>query len=216
VKDSTCQGRQHPEFPVFRLRRSLTEGGSAERKRLQEVVGRAQKGERDALRHLYERYADNVYSYVRTIVRDDHAAEDVTQHVFAKLLTKIGSYEQRTVPFAAWLLRIARNCAIDHLRSRRTIYCDEVPAVEPAEHQEIASERRHALHDALQALPDRQRHVIMLRHVVGLSPPEIAAQMGKTEGAIHTLHHRARRALQQELLVRGTAPVAVEARSAPA
>lgn len=211
-KSSSRRGGEDQEFPVFRLRRSLDEGGSTERKRLHEVIARAQRGEKDALRHLYERYADNVYSYVRSIVRDDHSAEDITQHVFAKLLIKIGSYEERSVPFAAWLLRIARNCAIDHLRSSRMIYCDEVPAVEPGEHHEVASERREALWDALRALPDRQRHVLVLRHIVGLSPPEIAVQMGRTEGAIHTLHHRARRALKEQLLIRDTAPVALDPR----
>jgi DNA-directed RNA polymerase specialized sigma24 family protein len=50
-----------------------------------------------------------------------------------------------------------------------------------------------------------------MRHIVGMSPPEIAEQMGKTEGAIHTLHHRARRALREELLIRDSAPVAVGA-----
>jgi RNA polymerase sigma-70 factor (ECF subfamily) len=212
VKQSSVHPDGGQQFPGFRLRRSLIDGGPADRKRLREVVARAQEGDSDALRDLYERYADNVYSYVRAIVRDDHTAEDVTQHVFAKLLTKIDTYEERSVPFPAWLLRIARNSAIDHLRSSRAIYCEDVQAVEPGEHQEVAAERRHALQDALRALPDRQRRVLVLRHVVGLSPPEIAVQMGKTEGAIHTLHHRARRALQEELLDRDTAPVALAAR----
>jgi RNA polymerase sigma-70 factor (ECF subfamily) len=116
------------DLAVFRIRRSLEAEGESERMRLRLVVAAAQQGESAALHELYERYADNVYSYVRTIVHDDHAAEDVTQHVFAKLLTKIGSYQERSVPFVAWLLRIARNCAIDHLRGSRVVYCEEVHA----------------------------------------------------------------------------------------
>ena len=61
------------------------------------AVARAKEGDREAVRFLYLRYADNVYGYVRSIVRDDYEAEDVTQHVFAKLMTVIGKYEQRDV-----------------------------------------------------------------------------------------------------------------------
>jgi RNA polymerase sigma-70 factor, ECF subfamily len=172
------------------------------------VVARAKAGERGALGELYERYADNVFSYVRTIIHDEHEAEDVTQHVFTKLLTKIDRYEERSVPFAAWLLRIARNCAIDHVRGNRAVCYEEIPSVAGSASDDVATERRHAIEDALRALPDGQRRVVVLRHVVGLSPREIASQMGKTEGAVHTLHHRARRAMRTELLRRDTAPVA--------
>src|SRR5256885_1319321 len=73
------------------------------------AVASAKQGDREAVRFLYLQYADNVYGYVRSIVGDDYEAEDVTQHVFAKLMTVIGKYEQRQVPFAAWILRVARN-----------------------------------------------------------------------------------------------------------
>ena len=83
------------------------------------AVARAKEGDREALRFLYVSYSHNIYGYVRSIVRDDHEAEDVTQHVFAKLMTTIGKYDDRGVPFFAWLLRMARNVAIDHLRANR-------------------------------------------------------------------------------------------------
>ena len=75
----------------------------------------------DALRFLYLRYADNVYGYVCSIVRDEHEAEDVTQQIFAKLLTTLDRYEPRQVPFSAWILRVAHNAAIDHVRARRPV-----------------------------------------------------------------------------------------------
>ncbi len=113
------------------------------------------------------------------------------------------------MPFTAWLLRIARNCAIDHIRSQRTIYCEEVPtAVEEVPSHEVAVDQRDAIQDALGSLPASQRRVVVLRHVIGFSPREIAQRMGKSEGAIHTLHHRARRAMRRELLRRNTAPAA--------
>jgi RNA polymerase sigma-70 factor, ECF subfamily len=197
-------------LPVFLIRRSLDEESDADRRNLRRAIARARAGDPDAMCHLYRRYADNVFSYVRTILRDEHEAEDVTQHVFTKLLTRIGSYEERSVPFTAWLLRIARNCAIDHMRSQRTIYCDEVPtAAEETVSDEATADQRDAIEDALGSLPASQRRVVVLRHVIGFSPREIAEQMGKSEGAIHTLHHRARRAMRTELIRRNTAPVAV-------
>ena len=62
----------------------------------------------------------------RSLLRDDHEAEDVTQHVFAKLMTNLHKYEPREVPFSAWILRVARNVAVDHMRQRRAIPCEEV------------------------------------------------------------------------------------------
>ncbi len=87
---------------------------------------RAKEGDREALRLLYVRYSDNVYGYVRSIVRDDKEAEDLTQHVFMKLMTVIVKYDDRGVPFSGWLLRLARNAALDHLRRRRAIPAEEV------------------------------------------------------------------------------------------
>ena len=90
------------------------------------AVARAKDGDADALRFLYLRYADNVYGYVCSIVRDEHEAEDVTQHIFAKLLTALARYEPRVVPFSAWILRVAHNAAIDHVRARRPVPFEEV------------------------------------------------------------------------------------------
>lgn len=80
------------------------------------AMARATECDQEALRYLYVSYSHNIYGYVRSIVRDDHKAEDVTQHVFAKLMTTLGKYDAPGMPFLAWLLRVARNVAIDHLR----------------------------------------------------------------------------------------------------
>jgi RNA polymerase sigma factor (sigma-70 family) len=65
------------------------------------------------------RYADEVQDYVESIVRDCIRAEDITQEVFAQLITAIAGYERREGPFAAWLLRVARDAALEQQRSRR-------------------------------------------------------------------------------------------------
>jgi len=161
------------------------------------AVARAKEGDRDALRYLYVTYSQNIYGYVRSIVRDEHEAEDVTQHVFAKLMTTLVKYDDRGVPFFAWLLRLARNVAIDHLRANRLTPTDSV--LDPDLSARPDSEGMETVRAALSTLPQEQREVVVLRHVVGLTPGEIAQRMGRTEGSIHGLHHRGRRALQREL-----------------
>jgi RNA polymerase sigma-70 factor (ECF subfamily) len=169
------------------------------------AVARAKEGDRDALQFLYVRYSNNIYGYVRSIVRDDHEAEDVTQHVFAKLMTTLVKYDDRGVPFFAWLLRLARNVAIDHLRANRLLPTEEV--IDPNATCSNDLDRAEIVRAALATLPDEQREVVMLRHVVGLTPSEIADRMGRSESSIHGLHHRGRRALQRELVRLDSTPL---------
>src|SRR3954470_1289476 len=81
----------------------------------------ARAGDDDALRLLYLLYADNVFGYVVAIVRDEHDAEDITSEVFARLPRALSHYKVSATPFAAWLLRVARNAALDHLRAQRSV-----------------------------------------------------------------------------------------------
>ena len=195
----------------FRSGTSLEEGPELDRV-VAQAVARAKAGDQEAFRFLYMRYVDNVYGYVRSIVRDDYEAEDVTQHVFTKLITTLPKYEQREVPFAAWILRVARNVAVDHMRARRAIPCEEVRELEP-QHESTTEDSSLTLREALASLPEDQRQVIVLRHLVGLSPGEIAGRLGKTEPSIHGLHHRGRGALRAVLTERDCAPT-VKARLA--
>jgi RNA polymerase sigma-70 factor (ECF subfamily) len=130
----------------------------------------------------------------------------VTQNIFGKLMTAIQRYEQREVPFAAWILRVARNAALDHMRARRQIPVEEV-RVDDEGHEQTGFERSQCLRTALERLPEDQREVLVLRHVAGLTPGEIAKRLGKTEGSIHGLHHRGRGALQAALRELDAAPV---------
>jgi RNA polymerase sigma-70 factor, ECF subfamily len=178
------------------------------RRRVSRAVARAKQGDREALRFLYIEYADNVYGYVASIVKDEHEAEDVTQLVFAKLMTVLPKYEERHVPFTSWLLRLAHNAALDHLRRRLPTPVDEVRSAE--EHGDRGpSDDVQLVGQALASLPEDQRTVVVLRHLVGLTPGEIAERLGRSENAIHGLHHRGRRAVQQELRRLDCAPVTV-------
>jgi RNA polymerase sigma-70 factor (ECF subfamily) len=173
---------------------------------LEQAIESAKAGDTSALQYLYVRFADDVYGYVRSIVRDPHEAEDITQNVFAKLMTAIKRYEARDVPFAAWILRVARNAALDHIRARRQIPFEEVRTDDNG-YEPIGFERSQALRDALGRLPEDQRDVLVLRHLAGLTPHEIGKRLGKTDASIHGLHHRGRAALQQALLDLEAGPV---------
>lgn len=172
----------------------------------QQAIDRAKAGDSQGLHYLYVRYADDVLRYVNSLLRDQHEAEDITQNVFAKLMTAIVKYEQREVPFDAWILRVARNAALDHLRAKRAIPTEEVRLVDTGRAQ-TGLDRGRALRQALEALPEDQREVLVLRHIVGLSPVEIAGTLDKTESSVHGLHHRGRRSLRTSLAELGAAPV---------
>jgi RNA polymerase sigma-70 factor (ECF subfamily) len=184
---------------TFRRASRLVDDEASNRAVAQAVV-LAKQGDREALRYLYIRYADHVYGYVASIVRDDHEAEDVTQHLFAKLMTKLEKYEPREVPFSAWIIRVARNVAVDHMRQRRAIPCEEVRELEVHGGDDESSRHRALdLRGALASLPEEQRQVVVMRHLVGLTPGEIAGKLGRTEPSIHGLHHRGRGALRSVL-----------------
>jgi RNA polymerase sigma-70 factor, ECF subfamily len=169
------------------------------------ATARARDGDEDALRLLYLLYADNVFGYVLAIVRDEHDAEDITSEVFARLPRALTRYRAGATPFAAWLLRVARNAALDHLRSQRSVPLAEVPG---SAADLPASDRLADLRVALETLPEDQRQVVLLRLVAGLSPGEVAEQMGRSVDAVHALHHRARGRLKTELTLLGWAPAA--------
>lgn len=171
-----------------------------------QAVARAKAGDSEGLHYLYVRYADDVLRYVTSFVRDHHEAEDITQNVFAKMMNAIKKYEQREVPFDAWILRVARNAALDHLRAKRAIPTEEVRLTDTGAAQ-TGLDRGRALRQALEELPEDQREVLVLRHIVGLSPVEIAGTLDKTESSVHGLHHRGRRSLRASLAELGAAPV---------
>jgi RNA polymerase sigma-70 factor (ECF subfamily) len=143
---------------------------------------------------------------VASFVRDHHEAEDITQNVFAKLTKAIKHYQQQEVPFDAWILRVARNAALDFLRAKRAIPTEEVRVADSG-HAETSLDRGRALREALEELPEDQREVLVLRHIVGLSPVEIADTLNKSESSVHGLHHRGRRSLRASLVDLGAAPV---------
>jgi RNA polymerase sigma-70 factor (ECF subfamily) len=208
----TMEGRQGVAHPPRTLDGLESGEQEATTRLVSQAVRRAQAGDREALGFLYARYADNVCGYVRSIVHDQHGAEDITQHVFAKLIHVIGKYEERDVPFFAWILRVSRNVAVDHIRRQRTIPVEEVRMTDDDRNDHTGAELMRDLQEALAKLPRDQREVLVLRHFAGLSPTEIAKLTGRSEGSVHGLHLRGRRALTAELASRGAAPATMRSR----
>jgi RNA polymerase sigma-70 factor, ECF subfamily len=173
--------------------------------RVKAAVAGAKAGDREAMRFLYVRHAAAVHRYVRGIVHDDYEAEDITQAVFTKLFRTIEKYEPREVPFSAWIRRVARNLAVDEMRRRRRAGWGEPAAAEPPSN-EADSERLQSLLAALQDLPRDQRRIVLMRHMCGLAPSEIAEQLGRSESSVNGLHHRARGTLRRMLIDLETAP----------
>jgi RNA polymerase sigma-70 factor (ECF subfamily) len=167
------------------------------------------------MRELYVLYAPGVHAYVSRIVLDRDDADDVTQQIFAKLLTELWRYQPREAPFRAWVLRVARNVAIDHLRRARAVPCEEVRSRHDR-FDDIGHERRASLREALSSLTTGQRDVLVLRHLVGLTPEEIATRLGRSVRSVHCLHHRGRAAARTALYELGSAPATVERLLPPA
>jgi RNA polymerase sigma-70 factor (ECF subfamily) len=195
----------------FHSLRELDSSGASE-KLVLAAAARGRDGDHDALRLLYLRYADNVYGYICSLVHDEHEAEDVTQQLFASLGNRLARYEPRAAPFSSWILRVAHNAAIDHVRARRPVLCEEVrtgDSVCDEPHQQSRD-----LREALDSLPEDQRLVIVMRFILGLSPAEVAERIGRSEDAVHGLQHRGRRSLRAALENLGAAPVTLTPRTA--
>jgi RNA polymerase sigma-70 factor (ECF subfamily) len=172
---------------------------------IRRLVAAAQGGDREAMRDLYLALAPGVRAHVTRIVGGDDA-EDVTQQVFAKLMTtELSRYRPGEAQFSAWLRRVARNLAIDHLRRNRTVPYAEVHDGH-ASAGDAAPRSASVLLEALGELPRAQRDVLLLHHLVGLSPAEIAARLGRSVHSVHCLHNRGRAAARVALGDAGAAP----------
>jgi RNA polymerase sigma-70 factor (ECF subfamily) len=173
--------------------------------RVRLLVERAQRGDRTALEELYLLHFDRIYGYLHMSVGNRHDAEDLTTQTFVKMLEAIRRFQWRSVPFSAWLLRIAHNLAIDHFRANRRWQPEEhVPesahGVESsAEEQALASLGQTRMLTLVERLSPEQRQVLTLKFVYRFSNGEAAAILGKTEGAVKSLQHRALASLEKHV-----------------
>lgn len=164
------------------------------------------KEDKAAFGQLYERYVTRIYNYMYYRTSNHQEAEDLTAKVFMRALKHIHTYDERGVPFSAWLYRIAHNLVANWYRdhSRRTIIPLEdfvgksTPADEPEDATEEKEEREQLL-EAIRRLPSDRQQLLILKYVERLSNAEIGHLMDKTEGAVKSLYYRTLSVLRDDL-----------------
>lgn len=148
---------------------------------------------------LYELHFERVYAFIASRTRDRATAEDLTSEVFHKALANLPRFEWRGVPFSAWLLRIAANALVDHAKRSHREAPSLEDAPEPAAGEVRMAEDHARLFRLVGELPEVQRQVVYQRFVEQLSIREIAARLGKTEGAVKQLQLRALEKLRAQM-----------------
>jgi RNA polymerase sigma-70 factor (ECF subfamily) len=155
------------------------------------------KQDSEAFGELYTRYIKKIYNYVYYRTGNHHDAEDLTSRVFYRALAHIGNYQDRGVPFSAWLYRIAHNLVANWHRDRDRrkiiplddyITTDNDPNV-PESVTEHLQETEFLL-ESIRDLPEDRQQLLILKFVERLSNAEIGVIMDRTEGAIKSLYHR--------------------------
>lgn len=173
---------------------------------LRDIVERASGADVEAFGLIYDRFVDDVYRFALFRLGNRHDAEDVTELTFVRAFEAIGRYRWGKAPFSAWLFRIARNLVTDHFRRKgRTTTVDiaEIGDTIPSTrgtYEEVALRcDARELHDAIGKLTEHQRSVVLMKFFGGLTNAEIAAAIGKNEGSVKSLQHRALAALARIL-----------------
>jgi RNA polymerase sigma-70 factor (ECF subfamily) len=185
--------------------RAAATAARASNEHVRRLVERGQQGDREALEELYLLHFDRIYSYLHMSVGNRHDAEDLTTQTFMKMLESIKRFRFQSAPFSAWLFRIAHNLAMDHFRaSRRWQPEEDVP--EPEDEAEPSAEAlafqsigRQSMLELIEGLSQEQQQVLTLKFVFNLPNGEVATVLGKTEGAIKSLQHRALVSLQKQI-----------------
>lgn len=169
-----------------------------------ELIEQAKQGDSAAFRELYEQNYSRIFSYIYRRVSNQHLAEDLAGDVFVRLVTKIDTYEHRGQPLLAWLYTVAGNLVRDHHRKNSRVQWM------PLNEREEGSDPRpdsvadlmltsDVLAQAVNELTEEQAQVILLKFAEGMSNAEVAKIMGKREGSIKSLQHRALRSLRRLL-----------------
>ncbi len=168
-------------------------------------MARAVRGDAEAFGDLYERYLDDIYRYIYCRVNDACETEDLTEAVFLRAWEALDRYDAGALHLRALLYRIAHNLVVDRHRARKDEAAIDgaaepsAPAHEEPEARLLARERTAQLAAALERLDPAQRQVVSLRFVAGMSHAETARIVGKSDGAVRVLQHRALAALRAML-----------------
>lgn len=176
-------------------------------------LGPAGTPDPDFFRQVVEQYQGLVFKYVHQLVRDHHLTQDLSQEVFLKVFRRFETYDPRHT-LSTWLLRIAHNHVLDHLKKRklRTVSIEQptgatgvplmevLPRAQPDALQVVeARDRKERIKRAIDAMPVDQRGVLVLRYLEGRKLQDIAYILGVPIGTVKSRIQRARAGLQQKL-----------------
>ena len=172
-----------------------------------DLVERLRRRDPQALATLYDRYGRGVYSLILRVVRDPAIAEDLVQETFLRVWNRIHGMDSEKGSIGPWLMAVARNRAIDYLRSAAgrernaleledtdhpSLYCDMEPGI-------LTSDRARRVKVAMQKLSPNHRQVMELAYFEGLSQSEMAERMGQPLGTVKTWVRTALKSLRDEL-----------------
>lgn len=163
----------------------------------QQLIVSASEGDKAAFSALYDHYIAQIYRFVYLKTGSKPEAEDLTHDVFLSAWQNIGSYRHKGFPFSSWLYQIARNKVIDHYRTKKfTAPIDETTEAlaDLTIQADVATDQSMTLariQSAMRELSDEHQNILIMRFVDDLTPFEIAQALGKTEGAVRLMQHRA-------------------------
>jgi len=170
-----------------------------------QLVRRASAGDPAAVSALYQRYVDVVFQYIAYRVRDTQLAEDLTAEVFLRAVEGLSDYQERGVPFLAWLYRISHARVVDHWRKATrhpSVPLDDLPEHEATQDDDrlgVDILQHNALLEAMLEITAEQQEVLILRFVHCLSNDEISQIVNKSVGAVKALQRRGLEALARRL-----------------
>ncbi|MEK7693646.1 MAG: sigma-70 family RNA polymerase sigma factor [Chloroflexota bacterium] len=168
------------------------------------LVLRAIRRDQEAFGELYDRHVVRVYRHIYYMVGNAADAEDLSAQTFLRAWEAIERYQVRGAPFVSWLLRIAHNLGVSHLRSKRDsseLHDGIVDTKERRDpewsYQQTAEEE--LVREAILRLREEQRQVIILRFIEDLDYTEVAEIIGKSVAAIRVIQHRALNSLRKQM-----------------
>ncbi len=180
-----------------------------------ELVARLKNREGEAVGVLVKQYADRLYNYAYYRCNNHHTAEDVVSETFVRVIEKIHGYEQREIPFRAWVFRIAHNLLVNHFRQSKRhnlVSLDKLDwsmetaggmagNLDLADKKDLVSQisDRDALKQAIDALPEDQQAVFVMRFIEELELEQVALMMDRSVVSIKSLQYRAVKNLRKML-----------------
>lgn len=170
-----------------------------------QVVKHAQGGDVDAIGTLYDRHHQSIFRYVWSRVGDQQLAEDLTGEIFTRMVANLPGYQPTSVPFRAWLYRIARNLIVDEHRrenGRFPVPITRAENLSDGHNPGAIVEQRLVLDQiqtALAGIDPVQQEVITLRFIAGLPLSDVAHALDKSVAAVKSLQHRGLKALRAAL-----------------